>query len=81
MQAGKIKFERGANVLVQQVFVVGQRWGRLTEPDLEDIPVEKISRKMQERCGAPKENDERQVHTWFKIVMKGCHDGDQADRC
>jgi len=52
---------------------VRQRWGRLTETDLETIggPREVLVGKIRERYGVPQEAAERQVHTWFKVVMKG----------
>jgi uncharacterized protein YjbJ (UPF0337 family) len=52
---------------------VGQRWGRLTESDLEVIGGRKdvLVGKIQERYGIAKENGDRQVQTWYKAVMKG----------
>lgn len=52
---------------------IRQRWGRLTESDLEVIGGRKdvLIGKIQERYGITKQNAERQVQAWYEAVMKG----------
>lgn len=47
-------------------------WGRLTESDLDMIAGRKdvLVGKIQERYGIAKESAERQVHAWYRAVMK-----------
>jgi uncharacterized protein YjbJ (UPF0337 family) len=50
-----------------------QRWGRLTDSDLDVIGGKKdvLIGKIQERYGIAKEMAEYQVQAWYKAVMKG----------
>lgn len=52
---------------------IRERWGKLTESDLEVIRGRKdvLVGKIQERYGIAKENVERQVNAWHKALMKG----------
>lgn len=51
---------------------VRQRWGKLTESDLDVIGGKKdvLVGKIQERYGIAKEMAEHQVQAWYKAVMR-----------
>ena len=53
--------------------LVRQRWGRLTESDLDVIGGRKdvLVGKVQERYGIAKETAQRQVQAWYKALSKG----------
>jgi uncharacterized protein YjbJ (UPF0337 family) len=59
---------------------IRQKWGRLTDDDMEIIAgsKDKFVGRIQERYGIAKEEAQRQLDDWLKTVGPAAHDAQQA---